>query len=237
MVAALDRFDELDPTSLPGSRTPPASTLDEPARGIRVGVPQEFFFDGVADGVATSVRSAVETFGQLGAQVVPVRIPEAEQAQSRMLAIMYPEAVRFHQDRMRAAPWTFNPDVLRRLRVGEDTTARETEDAQRWRGEFTSTLDDVFTEVDVVATPTIPVDVPRIADVDLTASTTEIARFTYTWAMYGGPSVTVPCGTHPRSGMPVGLQLSAAPWQEHVALQAALRFEEALDEAAPPRRP
>lgn len=228
VVAALDQFDELDPTSLRGTRTPATSTLDDSAHGLRVGIPQEFFFDGVDDAVASSVRSAVETVGKLGAQLVPVRIPDAELAQSRMLAIMYPEAAQFHRDRLRADPSAFDPDVLRRLRIGEATTAREIEDAQRWRSDFKSGVDDVFADVDVVATPTIPIDVPRIADVDLAASTTEMARFTYTWAMYGGPSITVPCGRHPRSGMPIGLQLSAEPWREHVTLQAALRFEEAM---------
>ena len=143
-----------------------------------------------------------------------------------MLAIVYPEAAQLHRDRLRTRPSTFDPDVLRRLRIGEATTERAIAEAQQWREEFQSDVNAVFQEVDVVANPTIPIDVPRIADVDLAASTKELARFTYTWAMYGGPSVTMPCGTHPTSGMPVGLHLSAPPWHEHVALQAALRLEE-----------
>lgn len=227
VTAALDQFDELDPTSRPGTRKPVTSQLDDGVRGMRIGVPQEFFFDDVDDGVASTVRSAIDTFARLGARPVPVRIPGAEQAQERMLAIMYPEAAQLHRDRLRDAPSTFDPDVLRRLRIGEATTERHIAEAGRWREKFQSDVDDVFRDVDLVVNPTIPVDVPRIADVDLAASTKEMARFTYAWAMYGGPSVTVPCGMHPASGMPVGLHLSAPPWHEQVALQAALRLEEA----------
>lgn len=227
VTAALDQFDELDPTSQPGTRKPVTSGLDDGVRGMRIGVPQEFFFGDVDDGVASTVRSAIDTFVHLGARPVPVRIPGAEQAQERMLAIMYPEAAQLHRDRLRTDPSSFDPDVLRRLRLGEATTERHITEAQRWREKFQSDVDDVFRDVDVVANPTIPVDVPRIADVDLAASTKEMARFTYAWAMYGGPSVTVRCGTHPVSDMPVGLHLSAPPWHEHRTLQAALLLEEA----------
>lgn len=227
-TAALDRFDPLDSTSRQGTRTPVTSALDVDVCGMRVGVPEEFFFDGVDEGVASTVKSAIDTFAHLGAQIVPVRIPGAEQAQQQMLTIMYPEAAQFHKERLRTNPSTFDPDVLRRLRIGEATAEWDIETAQQWRRGFQSDLNVMFQELDVVASPTIPIDVPHIADVDLAASTTEIARFTYTWAMYGGPSITVPCGQHPGSGMPVGLQLSAAPWHEHVALQAALRLEETM---------
>ena len=227
ITAALDQFDELDPTSRPGTRKPVASGLDEDVRGMRVGIPREFFFDGIDDGVANTVRSAIDTFARLGARPVPVRIPGARQAQERMLAIMYPEAAQLHRERLRTDPSSFDPDVLRRLRLGEATTKRDIAEAQQWREKFQSDMDAVFQDVDVVANPTIPVDAPRIADVDLAASTKEMARFTYTWAMYGGPSITTPCGTHPTSGMPVGLHLSAPPWHEHLALQAALHLEKA----------
>jgi Asp-tRNA(Asn)/Glu-tRNA(Gln) amidotransferase A subunit family amidase len=50
---------------------------------------------------------------------------------------------------------------------------------------------------------------------------------TYVWSQYGGPTISVPCGFHPVSGMPVGLQLSAAPWREDLLFRVAARYEDA----------
>lgn len=235
-MAALDHYDELDSTSVAGPRIDVRSLLDTGVSELRVGVPEHYFFDGVDPGVRTRVHDAVEELTRLGASQRTVEVPGAELAQQHMIEIVYPEAAAFHASRMGDRPGDFDPDVLRRLRIGESTAPARTEDAHRWRTGFRSELNTLFHRVDIVVTPTIPIDVPRIADVDLAASTREIGRFTYAWAMYGGPSISLPCGPHPDSGMPVGLQLSAAPWHEHVLLHAAASYQRATrwHESRPP---
>lgn len=113
--------------------------------------------------------------------------------------------------------------MLRRLRIGESIAPETVTRARFWRAEFRRRVDALFETCDVVLTPTIPVDVPRRDAVDLAASTRDIARFCYVWSCYGGPAVSVPAGTHPGSGMPVGLQLTAAPWRDDVLAWAAAR--------------
>lgn len=226
-MAALDYFDERDPTSLPGSRPDVLSGLGHELTGLRVGVPAVYFFEGVDPGVHEVVTSAIAMLSELGMAQVPVRIPGAADAQQQMLKILYPEAAAVHHERMTAQPDTIDPDVLRRLRLGLKVTVDERTSALTWREEFRRRVDEVFETVDVVITPTIPVDVPFIDGVDLAASTSDIARFTYVWSQYGGPTISVPCGFHPVSGMPVGLQLSAAPWREDLLFRVAARYEDA----------
>lgn len=224
-LSAVDRWDPQDPTSTDGERIPCDALLD--AGVPRIGVATGFFTEHVDPGVLAAIRAAVDVFSRLGAPVTEVRVPGAEHAQAHMLDIMYPEAAAVHAARLRDAPGTFDPDVLRRLRLGQAVSPRQTAAAREWQAGFRHAVDALFDDVDVILTPTIPIDVPPRESVDLVASTRDIARFTYTWSCYGGPSLSLPCGFHPASGMPVGLQLSTRPWQEHLLLQAAVRYEEA----------
>lgn len=225
MLTALDHLDVDDGTSVEGSRTPVETALDDGLTDLRVGVATGFFSDGVNSGVRAVLAAAVDKLRDHGARVRSQEVPDAEHAQDRMLEILYPEAVALHRDRLRDAPETIDPDVLRRLRLGAEISVERSEKAQQWRQRFRQRVDEVFASQDVILTPTLPTDVPARDSVDLAASTREIARYTYVWSMYGGPSITVPCGRHPESGMPVGVQLAAAPWQEHVLLRAAAGLE------------
>ncbi|MBB4688617.1 amidase [Amycolatopsis jiangsuensis] len=224
VLATLDWHDPQDPTSVDHERVPVDSLLDNGIDGLRIGVAGGFFREHVDPGVRSVVDSAVEKL--TGAR--EIEVPGAALAQEKMLEIMYPEAVAVHARRLRDEPDTIDADVLRRLRIGQGVTAGRAARAREWQRDFRRQVDALFETCDVVLTPTIPVDVPRRDAVDLVASTQEIGRFCYVWSCYGGPALSLPCGTHPRSGMPVGLQLTAAPWQEHHLLQAAAHFEKAL---------
>ncbi|MFI5613154.1 amidase [Amycolatopsis sp. NPDC051903] len=225
-LAALDRWDPADPTSVDGPRTPVDGLLGSGTLP-RIGIAGGFFAEEVDAGVAHVVRAAARVFSGLGAQVVPVEVPSAAGAQARMLDVMYPEAAAVHAARLRDAPETIDPDVRRRLRLGLAVPPERTAAARAWHRDFRAAVDALFAHVDVIVTPTIPVDVPLAEGVDLAASTREIARFTYTWSSYGGPSLSVPGGVHPESSLPVGVQLSAAPWRDDVLLLAAEVFEQA----------
>jgi aspartyl-tRNA(Asn)/glutamyl-tRNA(Gln) amidotransferase subunit A len=85
----------------------------------------------------------------------------------------------------------------------------------------------VLLDVDVILTPTVPVDVPRVEGAELIRTTHEITRFTYGFSMFHGPSISVPCGLHPASGMPMGAHLTAAPWREDVLFRTAAAYQSA----------
>lgn len=225
VLAVLDRDDSGAPWP---EAAPVDALLDTGVGGLRIGVATGHFAEGVDPGVAHVLDTALRRIRAAGAEVRAVTVPDAEQAQERMLEIMYPEAAAVHAERIAHAPETIDPDVLRRLRIGMSIPPETTDTAHRLRREFRRRVDELFESVDVIVTPTIPTDVPRRDAVDLAASTRDVARFTYAWSLYGGPAMSLPCGTHPESGMPVGMQLVSAPWREHVLLRAAAGVEDLL---------
>ncbi|MGW4489843.1 amidase [Amycolatopsis sp. NPDC004368] len=205
---------------------PVDALLGKDIAGLRIGVATGFFRARVDPGVQQVVDDVVATLRSAGAVVREVEVPGAAEAQDRMIEMMYPEAAAVHARRLREEPDTIDPDVLRRLRIGQSIAPETSARARAWQRDFRGRVDVLFEGCDVILTPTIPVDVPRRDAVDLAASTREIARFCYVWSCYGGPSISLPGGDHPGSGMPVGVQLSAAPWQEDRLLWAAATLEE-----------
>jgi aspartyl-tRNA(Asn)/glutamyl-tRNA(Gln) amidotransferase subunit A len=106
--------------------------------------------------------------------------------------------------------------------------------AQRDREPIRAALWSVFDQVDVLVTPTLPTTAGRIGsntvEIDgVTYDTIEhITRFTYPFNLSGFPAMSVPCGFD-RLGLPIGLQLAAAPWREALLLRVAHQYQQATD--------
>jgi aspartyl-tRNA(Asn)/glutamyl-tRNA(Gln) amidotransferase subunit A len=77
-------------------------------------------------------------------------------------------------------------------------------------------------ECDIVATPTIPISAPPLADYE--RFLLRLSRNAILWSLIGAPAVSIPCGTS-GSGMPIGLQLAAAPGDEQVLATTGIAFE------------
>lgn len=225
LFAAIDYFDFDDPTSQDGPRRAVLPALHHGAHGLRVGVPEGFFFDEVDPAIAQAVHEVADTLGRLGSELVSVSLEGAQEAQQHMFRIVYPEAAAFHAARLETAPERFGEDVRRRLQLGVGVDARAMAEAIAWRRNWQRQLERVFTEVDIILTPTVPVDVPLIEGAEMIRTTHEITRFTYAFSMFSGPSVSVPCGQHSTSGMPIGAHLTAAPWREDLLLRAAAAYQ------------
>jgi len=91
----------------------------------------------------------------------------------------------------------------------------------------------VFEEVDVLLTPTVPIPPPAIADLqshpeDLRPQELLMLRNTRPFNVWGIPTISIPCG-FTKDGLPIGLQLAAAPWRGVALLQAAQAYEQATD--------
>jgi Asp-tRNA(Asn)/Glu-tRNA(Gln) amidotransferase A subunit family amidase len=91
----------------------------------------------------------------------------------------------------------------------------------------------MFEEVDVLLTPTVPIPPPVIADLREHPDTLRpqellMLRNTRPFNVWGIPTISVPCG-FTKDGLPIGLQLAAAPWREDVLLQAAYAYEQATE--------
>ncbi|MFE9693821.1 amidase [Micromonospora sp. NPDC005806] len=236
VFSAIDVFDFDDPTSQDGPRQDVLTTLDAGVGRLRVGIPETYFFDDVDPPVAAAVRALGETLATQGSELVAVSLDGAVEAQQHMFRILYPEVAAFHADRLADAPGRFGEDVHRRLQLGVGVDAQKMAESMAWRRNWQRTVERVLLDVDLILTPTVPADVPCVEGAEMIRTTHEITRFTYGFSMFHGPSISVPCGLHPESGMPIGAHLTAAPWREDLLFRAAAAYQAVTDwhERRPP---
>jgi aspartyl-tRNA(Asn)/glutamyl-tRNA(Gln) amidotransferase subunit A len=226
MLAALVGYDPADPAS---SREPvPDYTADlrSGVRGLRVGVPRDYFLDGVTTEVGDAFEAALATLGRLGADVRDVRIPSIWAAPAFMV-IMLGEAFAYHASGLRERPELYG-DVLReKLMAGALFTAEEYVQAQRLRARLRSDMHRALADVDVLATPTTPVTAPAfevVLDPDFPFGRSNMAPFN----MAGLPALALPCG-FASSGLPISLQLAGRPFDEATVLRAGHAYEQATE--------
>ncbi len=188
---------------LTGRETP----TTEPWRPAVVGIPVSAV--ALDPGVAARVDAAAQVFTEAGTELRTVDVPGLDTVRADLYTVVYHDLAALHGERLQDAPERFQPDTLTRLRLGLDISADERAAAMAALAAFRAAVDALFADVDLLLTPTVPVDVPRIvADPDVVALTTRVGELTAPWAVHRGPTLTVPVGPHPASGMPVGMQLT-----------------------------
>lgn len=204
------------------------------ARSLRVGVPREFFFERLEDGIANCVRAAVAVLEQAGARIDEVSVPHAGDARFVQRAIGLPEATAYHLPWLRERPGDYGEDVRARLEAGLAVTAVQYVQAQRARTVLKEEFAAALRRVDVIATPTLPLGAPPIGQptVRLGGEDEEtsqaLVRLTSPANVVGLPAITVPCGLTP-DGLPVGLQLIGRAFDESTVFRAAAAYEALTD--------
>jgi aspartyl-tRNA(Asn)/glutamyl-tRNA(Gln) amidotransferase subunit A len=187
--------------------------------------------------VTTRVDEAVRVFADGGATLREVTVPGLETVRDDLYVVVYHDLAALHAERLRDAPERFQADTLTRLRLGLGLSAADREAAMTRLAEFRAGVEEVLADVDVLVTPTVPVDVPRVgADPDVVALTKRVGELTAPWAVHRGPTLSVPVGMHPASGMPVGMQLTGPLGADDAVCAAGAWFQErtAWHEQRPP---
>ena len=225
MVQVLSDHDAPDPWA---ERHVPSlvSAFDEPPTNLRVGVPRAFFFDDLHPDIARAIDKAIQIFAGLHAEIRDVKL---DVSTDRTLASA--EAYAYHKSFVERSPELYQPATLERIQSGAKISAS---DALRAGGDLQRIRDairEVFHEVDVLLTPTVPIPPPSIAELrehpdQLRPQELLMLRNTRPFNVWGIPTISVPCG-FTGDGLPIGLQLAAAPWRGTVLLQAAHAYEQA----------
>jgi aspartyl-tRNA(Asn)/glutamyl-tRNA(Gln) amidotransferase subunit A len=218
-------------------------------RGIRVGIPAEYFIDGIDPDVEQAVRSAIETLAALGATIHPVSLPHTRYALPVYYLIAPAEAsanlarydgVRYGPrvegaDMIESVKRTralFGPEVQRRIMLGTYALSAGYYEAYYGRALKARTLiaDDfkrAFAHVDVIATPTSPTTAFRIGEKSADPLSMYLSDiFTISLNLSAGCGLSLPCGFD-RQGLPIGLQLLGDTLQEALLLQIAACYEQA----------
>jgi aspartyl-tRNA(Asn)/glutamyl-tRNA(Gln) amidotransferase subunit A len=232
-VAALARviagFDLRDPYSVappaPATRSqPPPNTSERPLDGLRIGVARGFFFERVADAVATNARAAADILSELGASSTEIDTSSAERARDDAADLIRAEALALHEDRLEERGDEIGADVRERFELGRDSTgvqvARALDRMRHWQAR----MREAFIDVDVILTPTTPDVAPRSDDGHMIALTAELTRLTYPWSLAWLPAISFPSGLDGQ-GLPTSVQLAAAPWRDGLLLDVAREFQ------------
>ena len=232
MLQVLAGYDLADPASIdapvPDFVAAIAQPISHATPKLRIGVPRAFFFDDLHLEVAAAIEKAIEVFRGLHAEIREVKL---EVSTDRKLAGA--EAYAYHESFVARSPELYQPSTLARIHAGAKISASDALRASRDLQASRHAIGKIFDDLDVLLTPTVPISPPVIADLlkhpeDLRAQELIMLRNTRPFNVWGNPAISVPCG-FTKDGLPIGLQLAAAPWREDVVLQAALAYEQATD--------
>jgi aspartyl-tRNA(Asn)/glutamyl-tRNA(Gln) amidotransferase subunit A len=230
LLNAIAGHDREDATS---SRHPTVDFIpdeDCSVRGLRVGFPENFFFERLEADVELSVRGAIARLEALGADVKPVKVPDisAINATARMVLLCEASAV---LEPHLADRRQFGPDVLALLDQGRLLPATDYIHAQRLRQRMQQEFAQVWSAVDCLITPTTPNTAPRVGDntvklggreEDVRLATTRLVR---SMNLLGLPALSIPCGLS-ADGLPVGLQIIGPPFEEALILRVGAAMED-----------
>lgn len=222
-------YDEDDPESAERSRGPSySSALEQDAEKLRIAVPKDYFFDGIDEDIETAVRGAVKTFDKLGAIVSEHSYEDAKGDARTSGIILLSEADVIHRQHTTERRSDIGRDVLARLETGRRTTLHDYVRARRIQIEKRRERALFFRNIDILLTPTLPVEPPAREGLDAVKTAAMLTSLTSPFNLTGLPAISLPCGFSSK-GLPIGMQLVAAHWNEPVLFRAAHAYENATD--------
>src|SRR5260370_5135692 len=204
-------------------RPAPASLHD-----IRIRLPEHFYFTHVGPSVRDAVHKAARAAEQLGAHVIPVRVPDVEALNTVGRVILLAEASALYEPFLTRLE-DFGADVLALLDQGRLVPATDHLNAQRLRKILVPEFHALFRTIDCLFTPATATTAPRIGQKqveldgemhDVRLATTRLVRGIN---VLGFPALAIPCGES--EGLPIGLQMTARPLEENLWLMLGEALE------------
>ena len=189
----------------------------------RIGVLRRYFYDHSDEETRRHVDGVAERLGRAGATIEEIRLPDSiETAFDDQLTILTVEAAVFHQPMYQRQADDYQPKLREMIGRGLGIDAVTYSRALERRRRFIADMDVLSERADVLLTPSTPT--PALANVTNTGN----PMFQGPWTSCGLPAISIPSGLA-ASGLPLGIQLAAAPFADARLLAAARWCEEALD--------
>ena len=253
LLEVIAGHDGRDSTSVERPVADYRAVLDQPVTNLQIGVPKEFFGEGLDTQIESAVRLALKEYEKLGATLVDVSLPHSKYALAAYYIVAPAEAssnlARFdgmhygHRTQRkgdliatyaRSRGEGFGKEVQRRIMIGtyvlsSGYSEKYYRQALKVRRLVKKDYDDAFEKCDVIAGPTTPTAAFRAGE----KSSDPLAMYlsdVYTVAcnLAGIPGLSIPCG-FTKSGLPIGLQLIAPPFEEEKLLRIGRMYEAATD--------
>lgn len=253
LLEAISGHDPLDSTSVPEPVPAFQKELKSGVKGLKVGLPKEYFIDGMDPEVRGAIEKAVKELESQGAEVVEISLPHTNYAVATYYIIATAEAsanlARFEgirygkrvdgddlfQLNSRTRGQGFGEEVKRRVLLGTYVLSSGYYDAyynqaQKVRALIFQDFQQAFEKVDIIATPSTPTAAFKAGDkVDDPLSMYLCDIFTISCNLAGICGISLPCGYTSDPQLPIGLQLLGRPFGESQLLQAAYAYEQSTD--------
>jgi aspartyl-tRNA(Asn)/glutamyl-tRNA(Gln) amidotransferase subunit A len=253
LLNAISGYDPCDSTSVNAEVPDYKQSLKRDIKGIRIGIPDEYFVEGMDPEVEKSVKEAVNSFKKWGAEIQRISLPHTEYAVAIYYIIATAEASsnlarydgvkyglrsREYRDLMEMYTQTrtkgFGKEVKRRIILGTYVLSAGYYEAYYRKASQVRTLmiedfDEAFRKVDVIVSPTAPTPAFRIGEKTENPLQMYLSDIhTIPVNLAGIPAISIPCGfTH--EGLPIGLQIMGKPFDEGMLLRVAYTFEQNTD--------
>ncbi len=253
VLEAIAGHDGRDSTSVDRPVPAYSKTLDDPVKELRIGVPREYFGEGLDAEVEAAIRAALKEYEKRGAKIVDVSLPHSPYAIATYYLVATAEAssnlARFdgmhfgHRTQAKGdliATYCqsrgegFGKEVQRRIMLGTFALSAGHQgkyylQALKVRRLIKNDFDQAFAQCDVIAGPTAPSAAFKLGEKTDNPLEMYLADvYTISCNLAGLPGLSLPCG-FTKSGLPIGLQLLAAPFEEEKMLRVARMYERETD--------
>ena len=245
MLSVIAGHDPMDSTSANVPVPDYVSEMKKPVRGLRLGIPKEYFGEGLDSEVRAAVEQSIQQIAAQGAEIIPISLPHTSYAVPTYYVIATAEAsanlarfdgVRYGYRSQKSQSLAqmyrnsrdegFGPEVKRRIMLGTYALSSGYYDAYYLKAQKVRTLlardfEQAFQKVDAIVTPTAPTAAFKLgekSDDPLAMYLADI--YTVTADLVGIPGISVPCG-QTRAGLPIGLQVLGKHFDESTVLRVA----------------
>jgi aspartyl-tRNA(Asn)/glutamyl-tRNA(Gln) amidotransferase subunit A len=246
-------YDEMDSTSVDMPVSDYTRSLTKDVKGLTIGVPKEYFIEGIDKEVESSVRKAINILKDLGAKVIDISLPHTQYAVSayyivapaeassnlaRFDGVQYgfrsPDAKDLVGMYIKTRSKGFGNEAKRRILLGTYCLSTGYYDAyylkaQKVRTKIKEDFDDAFKSCDCIVTPTSPTPAFKIGEKTSDPLSMYLSDiFTISANLAGLPAISIPCGFS-EGNLPIGLHILAKPFDEETIFRAAYAFEQNTD--------
>jgi aspartyl-tRNA(Asn)/glutamyl-tRNA(Gln) amidotransferase subunit A len=250
VMAVIAGHDSNDSTSAALAVPNYADEIESPVQGLRIGVPEDYFGEGIDSEVKAKVQAGIALLEKLGCKRVPLHMPHTDYAIATYYIVATAEAssnlARYDGVRygLRVPGATlmemyrktrergFGPEVKRRIMLGTYALSSGYYDAyylraQKVRALIAQDFSNAFQKVDAIITPTTPTPAFKLGEKTADPLQMYLADiYTVTGSLAGVPGISIPCGKT-KAGLPVGMQIFGPHFGEARILQLARAFEKA----------
>ena len=232
-LQAIAGQDPNDPTSLPAPVPDMLDGIDGGVQGVRIGLDENYATDGVDPELAAAVIEGVAVMKELGAEIVPVQMPDVDSYLPAWPVLCSAEAVAAHRENYPSRRDDYGPWFRGWLDMGANVTGADYAEANNRRAALNGLIRDVFADIDVLACPSTigparPITREEMYGPLSADRGTSFQRYTVPYDYNGAPTISLPCALN-SDGLPLSLQFVGKALSEPLLCRIGHAYEQATD--------